>query len=354
MLDIRLMNHRSYNAGSRMKPLAKLAVCVLSAMILMSGCALLPKEEEALVPPLVQPVEEELRLIEASLGTIETFLRGTASFTPSVYTDLMFRDSGRLKSINVHPGQYVQEGDILAELDLGDLEMNIKQTRLDLERVQLQFMQARESGLTGINLRLREIDLEKVENQLAAMEERLNKGIIRAPFSGKITWVDNMVKINGPVNAYSPIISIADTSQLYLTYTASQSKELLSLEVGNPVIINYRGVEYTGEILQTPSSAPTGLDQFKAERNAVLLIIGVHNLPDNVEEGHHAQITIPLQKRENVIVLPRSAVRSYMGRNYVQVMDGEIRRDVDVEVGLQTPTEAEIVKGIEVGQIVVY
>jgi hypothetical protein len=54
-----------------------------------------------------------------------------------------------------------------------------------------------------------------------------------------------------------------------------------------------------------------------------------------------------------VIVLPRSAIRSYMGRNYVQIVEGERRKEVDIEVGLTTPTEVEIVKGLEEGQKVV-
>jgi hypothetical protein len=42
-----------------------------------------------------------------------------------------------------------------------------------------------------------------------------------------------------------------------------------------------------------------------------------------------------------------------MGRSYVQIADGERKKEVDVEVGLTTPTEVEIVKGLEEGQQVI-
>jgi hypothetical protein len=75
--------------------------------------------------------------------------------------------------------------------------------------------------------------------------------------------------------------------------------------------------------------------------------------PEDVQIGHSAEMTIELQNRADVILLPRSAVRSYMGRSYVQIADGSQRREVDVEVGLTTATEAEIVSGLEEGQMVV-
>jgi hypothetical protein len=42
-----------------------------------------------------------------------------------------------------------------------------------------------------------------------------------------------------------------------------------------------------------------------------------------------------------------------MNRYYVQVADGDRRKEVDVEVGLMTATDVEIVKGVEEGQQVI-
>jgi hypothetical protein len=54
-----------------------------------------------------------------------------------------------------------------------------------------------------------------------------------------------------------------------------------------------------------------------------------------------------------VIVLPRGAIRSYMDRYYVQIMEGDYRKEADIEVGLMTPTQVEIVRGVEEGQQVI-
>jgi hypothetical protein len=45
--------------------------------------------------------------------------------------------------------------------------------------------------------------------------------------------------------------------------------------------------------------------------------------------------------------------RSYQGRQFVQIVNGETRREVDVQVGLVNQTEVEIVSGLSEGQQVV-
>jgi macrolide-specific efflux system membrane fusion protein len=59
-------------------------------------------------------------------------------------------------------------------------------------------------------------------------------------------------------------------------------------------------------------------------------------------------------KKENATVIPSAALRTYAGRNYVQVVDPNgIKSEVDVEVGQQTSTLVEIIKGLSPGQKVV-
>ena len=81
-----------------------------------------------------------------------------------------------------------------------------------------------------------------------------------------------------------------------------------------PVSLKYKGKDYTGKVLQSPSSAPVSTDKAKADSNAVTIVMGIDNPPEGIQIGHSADMIIDLQKRENVIVLPRKAIRSYMGR----------------------------------------
>lgn len=339
------MNRRCNNTAA--------AAVLLTIMLLISGCSLLPMEEQSLAPPLIQPTQEELDIIEVSRGSIQTFLRGNANFVSSNVEVLAFKESGgRMKGIYAVVGQEVKAGELVAELETGDLEHLVSMHQLNVERAQLLLQQARENNAGKIDLRLREIDLEREQKTLKLMQERLSKSQLYAQSSGVVTFVENM-KAGDYVNAFQSIVTIADTKSIQLTYVSADAKELNMLEVGMPASIRYKGVEYEGKVLQTPSSVPIGADPAKTERNAATIILGIDNPPDDVQVGHSAEILIQLQKREEILLLPRSAIRSYMGRNYVQVAEGERRKEVDVEVGLTTPTEVEIVKGLEEGQQVI-
>jgi len=347
------MNVPLHRRNSRLKRSAMMLAAVIAASLAASGCALLPVEEEALQPPLVEPAEEQLDIVEVSRGSIQTFLRGTANFVSSNVEELSFKESGgRLKSIHVKLGDEVEAGDLLAELETGDLAHEIDLQRLNVERVQLLYRQALNDGADATDLRLREIDMERELKSLQAMERRLDKAQLHATIPGIVIFVQTL-NTGDTVGAYQPIVTVADPDSVQLTHVASESADLLALEVGMPATLKYKGKTYTGSVLQTPSSAPLGADPAKAERNAVTVVLGIDDPPEDVQIGHSAEMTIPLQQREQVIVLPRAALRTYMGRNYVQVVEGERRKDVDIEVGLTTPTEVEIVKGLEEGQQVI-
>jgi macrolide-specific efflux system membrane fusion protein len=65
-------------------------------------------------------------------------------------------------------------------------------------------------------------------------------------------------------------------------------------------------------------------------------------------------VSIITQKKDKAILIPLAALRTYSGRNYVQVVDNQgNKKEVDVELGQQTATDVEIVKGLTPGQKVV-
>ena len=329
-------------------------VMALGLALVMAGCSLLPMEEEALRPPLLQPAEEELDIIAASRGSIQTYLRGTAFFVSSSTETLSFKQSGgRLKAIAAAVGQRVAAGDLLVELETGDLELQLQLQELNVERARLQYSQARAAGASEADVRLREIDMEREQLVLDAMASTMTSSRLYAPISGIVTFVESL-HAGDTVQAHQSLVTVADPERIQLTYVAASRNDLFFLvEAGMPAKLRYKGRDYVGSVMQTPANAPLTDDEAKAGRDAVTIIVSMDDQPDDVQIGHSAELTIELQNREHVIVLPRSAVRSYMGRHYVQVIEGERRREVDVEVGLTTATELEIVSGLTEGQQII-
>jgi multidrug efflux pump subunit AcrA (membrane-fusion protein) len=62
---------------------------------------------------------------------------------------------------------------------------------------------------------------------------------------------------------------------------------------------------------------------------------------------------VTLQRKDNVLWLPPQAIRTFQGRQFVVVDEGNRQRRVDVKLGIQGPDRIEIVDGLKEGQKVV-
>jgi hypothetical protein len=64
-------------------------------------------------------------------------------------------------------------------------------------------------------------------------------------------------------------------------------------------------------------------------------------------------VTITIDEREDVLWLPKAALRSFQGETFVYVEVGDVQRRVNVTVGLEGTDRVEIVSGLEEGQVVI-
>jgi len=65
------------------------------------------------------------------------------------------------------------------------------------------------------------------------------------------------------------------------------------------------------------------------------------------------RITVVLERKEDVLWLPPQAIRTFEGRKFVVVQEGEGQLRVDVKVGIESEDRVEIEEGLTEGQIVI-
>lgn len=340
----------------------RLSITVLAAAagitFLTSGCSLLPKEEEALKPPLVKPVQQNLELYEVKRASIARQIKGSAVFTPAERQDLSFKESGgRLKEVLVNLGDTVKPGDAVARIESGDLEMKLQQQRLTVEKARILLEQTLEEQPGNARaFRLKAIDLESAQLQLNGLEEQLKRTTLVSTIGGVVTFIA-AIQSGDSVQAYSTVVGISNPKKVNLVYESTNGNELAGVEVGMEVSFNYRDKEYKGKVLQTPSTVPAGNaaagNKVLQEKNAKSLFFSITNPPEDASLGSSVYFTLTQEMRENVLVVPRGALRSYGGRNYVQILDGQSRKEVDVEQGIVTQTDVEIRQGLKEGQKVI-
>jgi len=321
------------------------AICLGAAAL--PACSVLPQEEEPLKPPIMKPYKAEVQLHEVKLGNASKQVKGTANFTSAKSEQYYFKESGgRLLSIDVSAGDAVKKGQVLARLEKGDLETRIRKQQLNLEKatIMLEQTKAEKSG-DDRAIRLKQIDVESAQLELDQLKEQLAKTILVAESDGIVTFVEK-IKPGDPIVAFKPVAAVSDPNKVQLTHEYTFSSEYGSVQVQMDATITYKGKEYAGKVVQA------NIDQTQSDKSSKLIVMTAADLP-KAAIGEQADFVITTEKKDNVILIPKAGLRSYMGREYVQVMDGERRKEIDVETGLVTSTEVEIRKGLSAGQQII-
>lgn len=330
-----------------------LSICLTGAI---TGCSLLPVEEEELKPPLVQPVQAPIKVADVIRQDVIRQITGVATFNSDKKEHLFFEEaSGRLLKINVKLNDVVKPGDLIAEINTDNLVTDIQLKENDVEKIQIDLQkQIVEKGEEHPDVRSKKIDLNSAQIQLDKLKSRLQKSRLISNISGIVTGIDESLKPGDNVTAYKDVVVVSDPTQMQLIYLGSNAADLAAVTVGMPVDIKVGDKQLKGKVVQTPNTRVQTGDSAIDSRNEKALIINVEGITSDITMGSPADINIILEKRENSVVIPRGALRTYMTRNYVQVLEGtDSRREIDVEVGIIAPTQVEIIKGLEEGMKVI-
>ncbi|WP_409346875.1 efflux RND transporter periplasmic adaptor subunit [Paenibacillus sp. MBLB4367] len=331
---------------------SRAAAVAVSAAVLVSGCTFIPKEEEVLKPPLVKPTKPTYELYEVKVDNITKQINSTAVFESTNVKYQEFKDvTGKVVGVNVKSGDTVKKGDLLIQLEADGLELNVKEKERDLEKAKLALDQSKQTREEQ-NMRIRLMELEIAEIKLADARKQLNGKTMVAEMDGLVTAVEPM-KVGDIIQLNKTYVTIADPNQLRLSYVAANPNDIADVQVGMPVNVTIKSEKFTGKVVQTPSSSPKTENKQLAEKYSKALFIELEKSPQMPVIGLPVDIIIVTQHKSNVIKIPKAGLGQYLGRTFVKVLDGESVKEIDVEKGLETPSEVEIVRGLKEGQKVI-
>jgi RND family efflux transporter MFP subunit len=342
-------------------------VLLLAVLLLSSGCTMLPREEETLAPPLQIPEKVSYETLEVKKGTIERKLRATGRFMSVSQANVQLTEQGgRLETIHIRIGDTVKKGDLLVTLDVAALaddirlqEIAVERSRLSLERLKKEIEAEAATADPALapaaveakrvknayDVQMAQLDIETNRLRLEGLRRAYEESRLESPIDGKVTYVADFIT-GDYIDTYQTVVTVADPTQLQLRYAEERVGEFMT---GMPVVVTYDRQEYEGTVVMTPVDQP--LDAKESMKQTVL--IDLPALPEDARIGADAQIIATLERSEDTIVLPRYAINKNFGRTYVNVLVDNIREERDVEVGIQSETEVEILKGLELGELVI-
>ncbi|MCJ7841300.1 efflux RND transporter periplasmic adaptor subunit [Lederbergia sp. NSJ-179] len=320
----------------------------------LSGCTFLPKEEPVLAPPLTEPAQLDYKTVEVKKGEIIKSVKGVGTLVPKNNVDLYYsKDGGRLKELKVSKGDTVEKGQVLAELETGDLAYEAEQARLDLRKAEIRLQQLRaEQETNTYEIEIAKLEVQSMNNRSAQLNNKLAEARIVSPLNGVVTFVDELHQ-GEVVTAYQSIFQVAEITELQLQYQAVNAVDLSDVELGMEAVIAIEDKKLKGEVVQTPKTVPLDISQKDPDFYGKTIVVDIKKLPEDVKVGDMIDFEVITAKKDNTLILPINGLRSIAGRNYVQLIADNTKREVDIEVGIKSSTEVEVLKGLEEGDQVI-
>ncbi len=366
----------------------RLAVGLLVAA-LVAGCEQLPGDVLVTPTPIPTPVPVPKAVHRIERGDIVDSVTLLGMVDSLQRVNLSFRIGGRLNGFHVEPGDVVEAGQVLAELDVGFLphelakaekqleiarlrvqtaqgakELALAEARAVLEMGRLTLEQGRDGaseadvarmglavGAAETKLALladqhdREIALYQAEAELKAIDvemlrDRIGQAQLLAPFHGVVRYTDG--EAGQLVAEYAPVMGLAAPDALEIRSSGPSEEALPKLRIGQAVTIRFRDypqTEVEGRLIQVsmPGVADEGLP-IRIEFAAPEL---------ELEIGALADLHIVVERKEDILTIPNVAIHSYFNRRYALVKEGESTIEVDITLGVTDGERTEVLAGLE-------
>lgn len=314
------------------------ALALTSIVATTSGCYFFPKEEEMLDPPLIAVEDITYSTYTAKIKTIISQTIVSGYLQSKTMTNCQFTgETAQIKTIYVRAGDMVEEGDLLAELNCGDLDHLLAIARLEQQRAQLVY------NSTGAATDL--LTLQIAQNTVEMYQKQYDNSRLYAPCAGQVSFAA-AVNAGDYVDPYTTIVTIMDPADMYVKASADNNK---TFTMGDDAVVTINDTKFDATITMTPKQAKAdGLE----DKNAVWAEFK-NGIPGFALVGELSEICVTNAIAENVVVIPKHLLKTIDGRTYVNVLVNDEKVEVDVETGISNSTEVEIKSGLSEGDQVI-
>src|SRR3984885_6951355 len=339
-----------------------------------------------------------VKVIRKNVGRTLTV---SSELVPFQEIDVFAKESGFVKELNVDYGSRVRKDQVLATLEIPELQLQVKEddatvknaaaqiphAQEELNRVQAQqkVLQLQYDRLNSVSqakpglVAQQEVDdsqgkalasaaqveaaksnLQSAESLLAAAQAKrehdqalFDYSKITAPFAGVITQryanLGTLMQAGTTSSTQAlPLVKLSQDDLFRLVIPVPESY-VKFIHLGDPVNVHVPSLSRT-----FPGKVARFSVDVREDTRTMHTEVDVPNPSRVLLPGLYAEATITLENKDDAIAVPLQAVDQDNNQTMVDVVDasGKIERR-HVVLGIQTATDAEVLSGLKEGEMVV-
>ncbi len=372
-------------------------MCVMTLPILcaLAGC----RPQERAAPTAQASTSVVAPVAIAQQKPLANTFTVAGEFLPYQQVELHAKVAGYIKSIRADIGDHVKQGEVLATLDIPELNAQVQganatvrqsteriaQATSDVQRAQANYVAFHSASQRLVRaakaqpglIAQQELDdaaardqaayaqVDAAKSALAAAEQGLqvsnatslqytsmaNYSRIVAPFNGVVTWryadTGALIQAGTSNSASMPVLKIAEVDKLRLRVPIPASL-VSSVQTGDPVTVE---VDALGRTLKGTITRST--DSLDLTTRAEQVEIDVPNKDGSLRPGMFGKVSLDLRSG-NVLSVPVDAVDSSSGQPFVLAVDasGTVHKR-NISEGISTSDRVEVAAGLRAGDMVI-
>lgn len=327
--------------------------------------------------------------VKVARHDISNELEIASEFLPFQEVDVYAKVSGYIQKLNVDWGTHVKQGQVLAVLEIPELQQQIQQDEAAAQRADEELSRAKSVYSVAHVTYTRLLDVQKTRPELIAQQDmdvaqgkdlEAGAGVsaaqqallaakaalekdktlfayarMTAPFDGVVTQIYAYTGALLPAGTSSAASSSAlchlSQNNLLRLVIPVPERAVPDVHAGQTVSVHVttNGRTFSGKIVRFS-------DQIDLQTRTMHTEVDVPNPRYELVPGMYASIEIPLHAVQNVLTVPVQAVQlSGDNQGAVLIVDDSNRiQRRSVTLGLQTASQVEIVSGLREGDLVLF
>ena len=308
-------------------------------------------------------LQSDLYIVEP--GRLERSLPVTGSLTPFTEATVKAKVAGELVAVPVREGESVKQGQLLARIDLTEVQAKVAAREADVQAARAQLVWAEknraqqkalleksfisQSAFDNIqsNHDVAAAKLRAVEADLVVAKKSLGDAVLVAPFAGIVS--QRHAQPGERVALDAKVVSIVDLSRLQLEATVPPAA-IGQVRVGQPMEFRVEGFgerAFAGRIERINPAASAG-------SRSISVYAVIDNSDGLLRGGMFAQGALTLARLDSALAVPVTAVREEIGQPFVYAIENGLVKRKNVKLGVPDSSgRVQVLEGLAAGDRIV-